>query len=51
MKRTLSGLFIIALSVLFASNPASAQTTTDGHLGVGVMIGEPTGNQFKILAV
>lgn len=47
MRRILSGLIIIALSALFASNPASAQNTTDGQLGVGLMIGEPTGISLK----
>ncbi len=47
MKKLSQGLLVTTLLLLvFNINPASAQNT-DGKLGVGIMIGEPTGISLK----
>lgn len=47
MKKSFSGLFIVTvICLLFSANPAAAQNQ-DGKLGVGLMIGEPTGISLK----
>jgi hypothetical protein len=47
MKKSFSGIFIVTiLCLIFSTNSATAQSK-DGKLGVGLMIGEPTGISLK----